>query len=310
MSDINVSTLQCPVSGDISLQVTRLHTDPRGPAVLLIHGLVEDSAIFCPRSGAGLAPFLAESGFDVFVPDLRGHGASPPKLGPGVSVTQRELVAEDIPAVFELIDGYHPGESLFAAGHAWGSVLLSAALIRSPVWLERSAGLIHFAGRRVARSGGWRNRVMLAMLWGKIMPALGRRQGVVPARSLGIGSNDVSLALHTGQLAWSRSAEWRDLEDGFDYALRLGELSWPPGLYLAGNHDRYLGQFDDVKAFARSFGPHDMQMILLQKGTGCSRDYGHNDLLTHPQAALDHFPLVLAWMQQRLQGAKTAGNVA
>lgn len=310
MPDITVTTLQCAVTADISLEVRRLFADPGGPPVLLVHGLVEDGGVFCPRNGAGLAVFLAEAGFDVFVPDLRGHGASPPKLGPGVSITQHAMVVQDIPALFELIENHHPGEPVFAAGHAWGSVLLAAALIRQPVWLDRIAGLMHFASRRVARNGGWRQRLMLDTLWGKVMPALGRRQGLIPARSLGIGSNDVSLDLHAGQLAWSRAAEWRDLDDGFDYALRLEELSWPPGLYLAGKDDKYLGQFDDVKAFARGFGPHDMQMILLQKGTGCSRDYGHNDLLTHPQATLDHFPLVLAWMQQRLHGAKTAGNAA
>ena len=310
MPDINVSTLQCPVADGLALQVSRLFTDPGGPAVLMLHGLAEDSDVFCPRNGAGLAVFLAEAGFDVFVPDLRGHGDSPPRLVPGVSITQHDIVRQDIPALFELIDAYHPDEPLFAVGHAWGSVLLAAALARHPAWLRRIAGLVHFAARRVARGSGWRHWLMVETLWAKVMPALGKRKGFIPARALGIGSNDVSLALHAGQLAWSRSAEWRDLEDGFDYALRLGDLSWPAGLYLAGKHDKYLGQFDDVKAFAREFGPHDKQLILLQKGTGCSRDYGHNDLLTHPQASLDHFPLVLAWMQQRIHGAKTSESAA
>ncbi|SDS17565.1 Serine aminopeptidase, S33 [Halopseudomonas xinjiangensis] len=310
MPDLNVSTLQCTVTDELALQVSRLFTDPGGPAVLMIHGLAEDSGIFCPRNGAGLAVFLAEAGFDVFVADLRGHGASPPRLAPGVSITQHDIVCQDMPALFELIEAHHPGEHFFAVGHAWGSVLLAAALTRQPAWLDRVAGLIHFAARRVSRRGGWRHRLMVETLWAKVMPALGKRQGLIPARSLGIGSNDVSLALHAGQLAWSRGAEWRDLEDGFDYALRLEELSWPAGLYLAGKHDKYLGQFDDVKAFAREFGPHDMQLILLQKGTGCSRNYGHNDLLTHPQASLDHFPLVLAWMQQRIHGAKTNESAA
>lgn len=310
MSDILATTLQCAVAEHVSLQVKRLHTDAAGPAVLMVHGLTQDSAVFCPRSGAGLAPFLAGAGFDVFVADLRGYGESLPALSPDSAVTQHQLVCEDLPALFELVDQHHPAESFFVVGHAWGCVMLAAALIREPAWLERVTGFIDFAGRRVARGNGWQRKLMLDVLWGRLMPAIGRRKGVVPARAFGIGSADISMALHEGQTAWSRGAEWRDLEDGFDYALRLGELSWPAGLYLAGKDDRYLGHFDDVKAFARELGRHDTQMILLQKGTGCSRNYGHKDLLTHPQASLDHFPLVLAWMQQRLDLMNDTGASA
>lgn len=303
MPDILATTLQCAVAEQVVLQVKRFHIDAAGPAVLMVHGLTQDSSVFCPRSGSGLALFLAEAGFDVFVADLRGYGDSAPALSADPTVTQRQLVCEDIPALFELIDQYHPAEPFFLVGHAWGCVWLAAALIRQSAWLERVAGFIDFAGRRVARRGGWQRKLMLDTLWARLMPAIGRHKGVIPARAFGIGSTDISMALHEGQMAWSRGAEWRDLEDGFDYALRLGEMSWPAGLYLAGKDDRYLGHFDDVKAFARELGRHDTQMILLQKGTGCSRNYGHNDLLSHPQAALDHFPLVLAWMQQRLDRA-------
>lgn len=296
--DIVNSSLQLEVTPGVVLHVQRFRPEGRGKPMLLVHGLVEDGRIFYSRSGKGLAPWLAAQGYDVFVPDLRAHGQSTPALQPGMQVTQRQLISEDLPALFELIEREHPGRAFFAATHSWGGVWLASALIRHSKYLPQVAGMVHFACKRVIHRRSLRKRIMVDLLWGRVAALLSRFKGYIPARSLGVGSADESCAVHRENMKWMSGGEWRDLEDGFDYALSLDVLTWPPGLYLAGKRDHYLGHVEDVKAFAHELGKHDAQVVLLEKGTGCSRDYGHNDMLAHAHAVDDHFPLVLSWLEQ------------
>lgn len=298
MTQLLISSEYLSVSPDIRLHVQRVRTGAGGPAVLMVHGLAEDKHIYHLRSGGGLAVFLAEAGFDVYVGELRGYGKSRPELKPGMEISQHQIITEDLPALFDLIQRDHPDQAFFAVGHGWGSVLLNGALIRRPEVLGKIAGLVHFAGSRVRLKGFRPKSLISELLWRHAAPLFGRSKGIIPARSLGIGSADLSGTLHAEHLAWTRDAEWRDQQDAFDYALALKTLTWPAGLYLTGNEDHHLGHFSDVRAFARELGEHNAQIIRLKKGTGCSRDYGHNDLLTHPQAEVDHFPLVLSWLEQ------------
>ncbi|MFD1698963.1 alpha/beta fold hydrolase [Halopseudomonas phragmitis] len=295
------NALQVSVDDQVRLHV-RHFPGRGGPAILMVHGLVEDGRIFWSRGGQGLAPWLADAGYEVYVADLRGRGESEPPLSRGLQVTQHQLITEDLPALFELIAQRHPNQPWFAISHSWGGVWLASALARQPQWLQYLAGQVHFASKRVIRQRNWRKRLMIDLLWCRVAPLIGLFNGLIPARALGIGSADESRAMLRANLAWMNGGQWRDLEDGFDYALAVKTLAWPPGLYLAGKNDHYLGHVDDVKAFARELGEHDAQVVLLKKGLGCSRNYGHNDLLTHPQATQEHFPLVLDWLGQRAPG--------
>lgn len=286
------------------LQLQRLGSDsPTAPVVLLLHGAMADSRLYLAAQ-RGLATFLAEQGYSVYLADLRGHGASLPALEEQPSIGIGDLVQRDIPALLTTLFDRHPSQRLFVLSHGWGGVWLASALIRQPQLLARVSGLVQLAVRRRALAGGRWVRAARRALWGSFASLIGRLQGRVPARALGLGSQDEARAIHAANLAWERG-EWRDLEDGFDYASALECLAWPPSLYLAGNRDRVLGHIDDVRRFARELGRHDAQVILLEKGLGCSRHYGHTDLLTHPQAEQDHFPLIADWLAQRRQDSHT-----
>jgi len=76
-------------------------------------------------------------------------------------------------------------------------------------------------------------------------------------------------------------------------------IGWPNSWYLGGRNDHCIGHPADISFFAHELGVHDAQLILLQKGSGSSRNYGHGDLLTHPSATIDHFPLILSWMTRQ-----------
>lgn len=293
MIEERINSISIPLAENAALQVRRFTPTANGPAVLMIHGLGERGDVFCPAHGAGLAPWLCEAGYDVYVADLRDRVNDSSAIP---DISQYQLICDDLPALFRQIEADHPGERFFAMGHGWGGVLLASALIRQPVWLERIAGLIQVGVRRVCHQRTWQRLLLLDLMWNRLAPLAGRRQGYLPLRSLGLGTADLSRKLHTDSQLWQNDGNWRDPQDSFDYAAALHEISWPSSLYLSGRNDRCMGHFADVKAFARELGNHDAQLILLQKGSGSSRDYGHLDLLTHPQAVNDHFPLILSWL--------------
>tara|TARA_R110000796_G_scaffold74194_14_gene166705 strand:+ start:3010 stop:3915 length:906 start_codon:yes stop_codon:yes gene_type:complete len=284
----------------VELQLRCFGSDNTGAVLLLVHGALEDGRVFHPRTDQGLAGTLVAAGHTVYVVDLRGHGASQPALADATEgMTQSALISQDLPAVLAFIRARHAERPLFCVGHGWGGVWMVSALIRHPELLPAISGLLHFGVRRRQQHGSGLTRLASRWVWQRLLPLLGKINGVIPGRALAIGTADESTAIYAANLAWMRG-EWRDLEDGFDYASAIDKLDWPPALYLAGESDRQQGHIGDVRDFAREMGPHDAQIVLLEKGQGCSRRYSHNDLLTHPQAEVDHFPLVLGWLEQHL----------
>lgn len=69
-------------SPDISVElvVTRLgmadDSQVRGVPVILLHGSFSNRRFWYSPKGVGLGAFLARAGFDVWLPEMRGHGLS------------------------------------------------------------------------------------------------------------------------------------------------------------------------------------------------------------------------------------------
>jgi hypothetical protein len=87
--------------------------------------------------------------------------------------------------------------------------------------------------------------------------------------------------------------------DGYDY-LAAAPAGLPRTLWIAGAGDRCLGHPDDVRLFMRECGDPDGEWLLLARATGFSRDAGHIDMLTHPSADDEQFPMVVDWLGARV----------
>ena len=68
-----------------------------GPAVLFMHGAVENGKIFYTHSNKGLAPFLAEQGYVCYVADLRGRGDSKPATQSMLTMAKPKLLLKIFP---------------------------------------------------------------------------------------------------------------------------------------------------------------------------------------------------------------------
>jgi pimeloyl-ACP methyl ester carboxylesterase len=114
-----------------------LHGPQDGTPVILLHGFPDDV-----RTYDGVAPPLADAGFRVVVPYLRGYGPTRYREPATPRSGQQAALAADLLA---LMDALGIGRALLA-GYDWGG---RAACIVSALWPERVIGLVSATGYNI-----------------------------------------------------------------------------------------------------------------------------------------------------------------
>lgn len=290
-----------------------------GPVALLLHGAMSNGEFFYSRKGRGLGPYLAQAGFNVFVPDLRGRGGSTPSIADEAAASpaspprhgQWEAIREDLPTIARAVAELSGREGQAWAAHSWGGVLMQAALASDPELARRHCESLACFGvkKHISAPRSWRERydyVMdIELGWHRLAPLLARRYGYLPARRLGIGGDDEPSEFLRASAAWVRvpNDEWIDERDGFDYAAAYRALGddRPPVWHLAGAADTVRGNPRDVASWAAATG-HDRpvdRLTVLSRAAGNLEDYDHNSLLLSKLAPDDtHFAGVAEWMRK------------
>ncbi|WP_032380282.1 alpha/beta fold hydrolase [Rhodococcoides fascians] len=108
--------------------------DPSGRAVVLLHGFPYDT-----RSYDDVARLLAESGYDVVVPYLRGFGPTRFVDGDTMRSGEQAAIGHDLR---ELIIALELNEPI-VAGYDWGG---RAACVVAALWPELVSGLVSVSG--------------------------------------------------------------------------------------------------------------------------------------------------------------------
>lgn len=97
--------------------------------MLLLHGLASNARIW-----EQTAPHLAEAGWGVFAPDLRGHGRSA-KPDTGYDIAS---LTDDIAGLIRSLGVLRP----VLVGHSWGAALALAFAARAGPGTEQPAALV------------------------------------------------------------------------------------------------------------------------------------------------------------------------
>ena len=105
-----------------------------GPAVLLLHGWPYDI-----NSYAEVAPMLADAGYRVIVPHLRGYGTTTFRSATSLRNGQQSVLALDAIALMDAL----AIESAVVAGFDWGA---RTANILAAVWPQRFRGHVAVSG--------------------------------------------------------------------------------------------------------------------------------------------------------------------
>jgi predicted alpha/beta hydrolase len=296
-SPVREELLAVPLPDGARLSLRRFHRGRGDPPVLLLHGAIENGRIFYPRSGHGLAPFLAREGFDAFVADLRGRGRSQPPIGPRSSHGQTESIVEEIPALAREVAQRTGGAPQAWVAHSWGGVLMLACWGRLRHELPEIRAMAFFGSKRSVRVFNRERVIKIDLVWKGLCRALVAAYGYLPARSFRLGSDDETARSWRQSVAWVRPGPFVDPADGFDYGKALAGEALIPTRWYAGALDLSLGHAEDVRRLMREVGASEERLVLLSRSGGAGRDFGHIDMLTHPRALEGHFRDLAAFLR-------------
>lgn len=298
-------SLTVPVSGTEQLHLARYYVDKnhlRAP-VLMVHSIARDGSSFTASRNGGLAAYLAREGYDVYVIDLRGHGKSWPKVSSNSSFGVHQLITEDIPAAIKTIVKKRGDVPQLWVGHGWGGVLLCSYLARYGDSLCPLAAMVQLGSRRRSVNNSFLKAFVIDFIWARLCKPVVWLTGYLPAGKLALGDANETANSYRDYLHWSRSEQWLDPKDGFDYGHALKRQVLPSTLYLSSGGDSAYGHPDDVRRYALELGRHDGRLLRIDRERGGLRNYNHDELIGHADAEQELFPLMVSWFEERLTAA-------
>lgn len=264
----------------------------RHTTVVLLHGLCGDGSLYF-RDNDALAPRLVREGYDVWVPDLRGHGRSFPALAPGATLDFHAAVTEDLATVMGVLRDEAPDKPLYLVGHGTGGLLWLSFLARWPVVRELVRGVVLLGTGLVREPGAglaWTLRHGWLADWQM------RRQGLLRGPAPGLGEGAEAPPLYRDIRRLLASGVWRDPQDGLDHAAQLRELpDWPPTLMLAAGADAPWSGPESARALQALLPPHDGRLYLFPRDSGV-RLLGPQTALAGGAGAREVESLVLDWL--------------
>ena len=282
--------------GEEQLHLRHIWQRKGGVPIFMLHGLIENGFIFYTEKGKGLACYLAEQGFDVYVADLRGRGKSLPAINSQSTFGQHETITCDIALFLEKIQSINP-QKMHLIAHSWGGVLISSFLARYPKWLDKVTRKTCFGTKRVVTAKTMEAYFKLGFMWRYIAPILAKKNGYFDAKKFRFGSDSETKKSLEESITWVIPGKWHDLNDGFDYYTAAQNITWPPTWHLTGISDYALGHQQDVQLFIDECNNRNAKFSVLSKQAGNQVNYDHINILTHPNTVNDHFPKLALWLK-------------
>lgn len=279
------------------------HESDNRPPVVLVHGSYTNRRFWLSSKGRGLASWLMESGFDVWLAETRGHGASdggPKRPHARASKwTIEDVVRHDLPAIHASVAESNP-TAQFWVGHSYGGVYAVGALSLQTLPGNKLAGLV-IAGSQVKEGQRWLRHMVPNLGVRGLTRALGR----FPAKALGMGNEDEPPGISNEALLWKRTGRWQ-APSGTEYGIGLPQLQIPM-LAIAGCGDR-MDPVSGCEEFIEPIASRDLTLWKLGRNQGWLRDYGHVDMIIGKESEQEVWPAITQWLNERKPFQAVAGT--
>ena len=282
-------------SPDISVElaVTRLGmadaSQARGVPVILLHGSFSNRRFWYSPKGVGLGAFLARAGFDVWLPEMRGHGLS---VRNQQWRTNRvaDYARYDLPAIAAFVRE-QSGQVPHWLGHSQGGISLAAALGGQYLG-EPAVASAAFFGCQINRRY-WPLKIP-PVEWGAYL--LLKRCTQLSGVQLKRGPEDEPVGIALETLRWNGFlGRFKDSER--DWWAGLSEVQLPV-LAVAAAGDQQTPEWACRKLYEQ-LGSEQRQFIALGREQGFSSDFGHTEMLVSAPAQAEVWPLVRDWLEEQ-----------
>ncbi len=143
VEDVFLITPGNSADGTVQLAITHLSKPGQsGVPVVLIHGQFSNRSIWFNQDGEGFAPYLVEQGYDVWMPEMRGHGLSPENQRYQEN-SLLDYINYDLPAIQDYLLTRHEGAAIWC-GYGLSAAALSTSLAMGRMRTTDVAGLVAF----------------------------------------------------------------------------------------------------------------------------------------------------------------------
>ncbi|NRA25232.1 MAG: alpha/beta fold hydrolase [Oleispira sp.] len=279
---------------DLSVQIALSHIGIYGQSntgkqpVVLVHGSFSNRGFWLSSQGVGLARYLVEAGYDVWLMEMRGHGLSPRNQAYKDNSLEQYALS-DVPAINQFViekTGLKP----VWLGHSLGGVLISTAIAAGGL-PEIEVAAIALLGTQVVRRR-WYLQIpfvtSIGKLWFSFNPEM-------DGRKLKIGPENEPAGIAKEYLRWlGFLGRWRLRENKTPLLAKWQGVDIP--VFAMVGKDDISDPAKYCQRFFELCGSDEKVFKLLAKEEGFSRDYGHVDMVVSKDAAKEVWPELTDWL--------------